>query len=275
MSRWPRLPAGWVRGATTSAVELTSGTLYLASSVISDSQGACLLIGGTSNVEVVSSTLTNCSTGIDVLATSTVLVEESIVYGHTFGDLVGASCTGVRRSAMQATCCSSNENLCVAPRFVDPGAGDYRLAADSPCVDSGSGPDEFAGAPCLDYAGRRRLLDADGDGVAQADRGAFERVAEVGLPPGSVDDLAFAGADTLVWTGDAPGTVWRVHAAGLALLGFDVSTECVGTSEQPSFVLSGETPLGPHEGRVYLVAEESEGLGSGTCAARTAPPECP
>jgi hypothetical protein len=56
------------------------------------------------------------------------------------------------------------------PLFVNPGGGDFRLAAGSPATDSGV--DAGYG---MDRDGRAVPLDGNGDGVAVADRGAFER----------------------------------------------------------------------------------------------------
>ena len=55
------------------------------------------------------------------------------------------------------------------PLFINPGAGDFHLAAGSPAVDSGI--DTGYGA---DLEGRGVPRDGNGDGVAIPDRGAFE-----------------------------------------------------------------------------------------------------
>jgi len=66
-------------------------------------------------------------------------------------------------------------NLDADPRFVDPRAGDYRLAADSPCIDAGDGS---AGGG-LDLDGHLRGYDArfapnTGSGPPWVDMGAHE-----------------------------------------------------------------------------------------------------
>jgi len=61
----------------------------------------------------------------------------------------------------------------VDPRFVSPETGDYRLRADSPCIDAGTNslPVPLA---ATDLAGAARLVDFDGDGIAEVDMGAYE-----------------------------------------------------------------------------------------------------
>jgi hypothetical protein len=66
------------------------------------------------------------------------------------------------------------------PRFVSPETGDYHLRADSPCIDAGSSslPVRLA---ATDLAGTARLVDFDGDGVAQVDMGAYELSSSDGM----------------------------------------------------------------------------------------------
>jgi predicted outer membrane repeat protein len=61
----------------------------------------------------------------------------------------------------------------VDPCFVSPGNGDYRLQADSPCIDAGY-VDLPVSLPLVDLGSTNRLVDFDGDGVAQVDLGAYE-----------------------------------------------------------------------------------------------------
>jgi len=61
-------------------------------------------------------------------------------------------------------------NITNDPQFVDAVAGDYRLGAESPCIDAGM---ELAGVTS-DFTGLPRPLDGDYDGEARWDMGAFE-----------------------------------------------------------------------------------------------------
>ena len=69
---------------------------------------------------------------------------------------------------------------------VDPLGGDFRLAAGSPCIDTGD--PAFVPAPCADLDGRLRVWDGDGNGSRFVDMGAYE----FGSPP--MGDLNCDGA---------------------------------------------------------------------------------
>ncbi len=58
------------------------------------------------------------------------------------------------------------------PLFVNPAGGDYRLQADSPCIDSGS--NELALGIPTDLDGNTRIMDGDSDRVSTVDMGAYE-----------------------------------------------------------------------------------------------------
>lgn len=62
-------------------------------------------------------------------------------------------------------------NLALDPRFVDPAAGDWRLAFDSPCIDAG---DPAWPADSTDVAGVPRPVDGDLDRDPRDDIGAHE-----------------------------------------------------------------------------------------------------
>jgi len=57
------------------------------------------------------------------------------------------------------------------PKLFDTDAGDFRLEAGSPCIDSARAAD----APPKDIEGKTRPLDGDGDGTKADDMGAWER----------------------------------------------------------------------------------------------------
>jgi hypothetical protein len=84
------------------------------------------------------------------------LVPDSVAYSHmNDGRFVG-----------------SDGNIYESPGFADPGSGDYRLQADSPCVDTGDPSGTGVGPKDLDNG--MRVWDGDDDLVAVVDRGAWE-----------------------------------------------------------------------------------------------------
>ncbi|MHB8706698.1 MAG: cell wall-binding repeat-containing protein [Coriobacteriia bacterium] len=109
------------------------------------------------------------------------------------------------------------------PMFADAAEGDYRLSADSPCVDAGS---ELAGdAPDHDLEGVDRPLDGDEDEDAAWDMGAFEYVSYAsGRIAGenrfetsvAIAEEHFTSADTVVL---ATGRAFADGLAGSGLAG--------------------------------------------------------
>ena len=94
--------------------------------------------------------------------------------------------------------CGSNGNIWGNPLFTDPDNGDFRIAANSPCVDAGDG----SVAPELDYWGQPRMdvkAVADtgtpnSDGVCP-DIGIYEVPGAAAVP---LSDLAVVGGPTAV-----------------------------------------------------------------------------
>lgn len=73
---------------------------------------------------------------------------------------------------------SGTGNINQDPKFVDPGANDFHLMADSPCIDVGNDtPTHFFGynvLPATDYDGNPRIMDGNKDEIAKVDMGAYE-----------------------------------------------------------------------------------------------------
>ena len=94
---------------------------------------------------------------------------------------------------------TSNGNIWGDPLFVDPDNGDFRIAANSPCVDAGDG----AVAPGLDYWGQprmdvKRVKDTgvpNGDGVCP-DIGIYEMPGTANVPLPDLAVLCVATAPT-------------------------------------------------------------------------------
>jgi len=62
-------------------------------------------------------------------------------------------------------------NISLDPAFVDPAAGDLRLAPGSPCIDTG---DNGSVTTPYDLDDRPRIVDGNSDGTAVVDMGAYE-----------------------------------------------------------------------------------------------------
>ena len=113
--------------------------------------------------------------GIDVFIGR---VQNCILYDNTAPDS-----PNYRYTSQITNCCLSPRTVwqpgCVdgPPGFINPGAGDFRLRRDSPCVNAGTNQPWMTGA--VDLGGHRRIS----DGVA--DIGAYEQVVRYVAKSGS------------------------------------------------------------------------------------------
>jgi hypothetical protein len=182
------------------------------------------------------------------------------------------------------------------PRFVDRISGNYRLAPDSPAIDSGNGEH----APLeTDLDGAPRVQDGHGTGTAAVDIGAYEyspdldadgrpdwsdpdddgdgvpdtgdcapRDAGVSSPPLEVQGVRLAGGPsvTIDWNPQESGTRFDIAAGAAAALledgGFP-RAECRAEGHGPPPWTDGEPGPVPGDARYYLLcAENACGTGS-------------
>jgi hypothetical protein len=159
--------------------------------------------------------------------------------------------------------------------FADPVVENYRLHAVSPLLDHGPDPGAFDGTPCTDLDGGPRLRDHDGDGWAQTDPGAYERVNEVVAPP-EVHGLVWMTGSELRWTPVEGAPEYHLYRAPLDTLvfsSFGVCADGLDAVRSDASMTDDEVPP-PGEGFYYQVTtEDGSGaestLGVGTCAERT------
>lgn len=73
---------------------------------------------------------------------------------------------------------SGTGNINLDPKFVDPGANNFQLTANSPCIDVGNNTPthffEWNVLPATDYDGNPRIMDGNKDENARVDMGAYE-----------------------------------------------------------------------------------------------------
>jgi hypothetical protein len=275
------LDRSWVRDATTVGVESFGGRVEIASSLVTDSGPGCVRIrsGGTAVIDF--ATITACGVGIDLenFDANALSLRRSIIYGNSSNDLQGVDCSQMARSATESECCGQNGNLCVDPGFLDPSARDYRLPVDSPCVGAALEPADFDGRPCKDFAGLPRLMDADLDGVARGDIGAFEFDATSGLTPGTIQGVRFSDVDTLIWDVESAAASYNVHSAMLSDLDYFAPWTCAGSATATTFTLAPDDPP-PGDGTAFVVEGQAAGgqrgpWARGSCAERSNDPTCP
>ncbi len=147
------------------------------------------------------------------------------------------------------------------PRFVAPGAGDFRLLADSPAIDSGDSA--APGWPATDAAGNNRFDDPatanTGVGpVPYTDRGALEYYADGILAVGSGPDVAGARVSPNPLRAGALLT-FSTRAPGL----LDVAIHDVGGRLVRRVAADVQAPAGIHVVRLDGRGDDGRPLPSG------------
>ena len=88
------------------------------------------------------------------------------------------------------------------PKFVDYAAGDYRLRADSPCIDAGTNSRAWW-AQIPEGSALVNPIDGNRDGYARCDMGAFEYSPVPAMPSGLTATAAATNRIELAWADNA------------------------------------------------------------------------
>ena len=112
----------------------------------------------------------------------------------------------------------SPKNITQDPAFLNLAAGDYHLAAGSPCIDAGT----RTNAPSVDFDGIPRPLDGKNSGVAAYDMGCYEYVN----PLADTDHDGWKDVDELAhgWSPVDPAVPLFIQAMSLQSAGAVVVT---------------------------------------------------
>jgi hypothetical protein len=119
--------------ASDSDVEIANNT------IVGDSSGEGIYVSDIDNgvLQLTNNIVTDHATGITGQASASVTLSHNDVWNNTTNyDVVSPG----------------SSDISADPQFVNPGHGDYHLAADSPCIDAGTGVDGLY----FDYDGDRR-----------------------------------------------------------------------------------------------------------------------
>jgi hypothetical protein len=270
----------WLFNLTGAALEVAGGSAT-ADSVLVTGCGTGIYVGNTSMADLRFVTITACGTGVEQAPTALdgLSITASIVYDNSVAELVNVPCSSVSYTDTDPDCCGENGNLCASPLFQAPAQGNYELLLESPCIEAGFDPATFGGVPVKDFNGVPRLMDADYEGLAHPDCGAFEADFSDARKPGEVPGLVFDDGTRLVWGDASSASGYAVYRGLMSTLGYDYQLECRGETEGNEFVTESTAPL-PGEGYIYLVSafhkSGNEGsLGFGTAAERSNFAACP
>ena len=148
---------GAVHVVSASDVRITDNTFFDSFGVQLAADAAAL---------IANNALVHGLRGVELAMGATAEIRNNDVYDNHFGIIGFASdYVGLDNQTGVAG------NVSVAPSFVDPDGGDFRLRLVSPLIDVGSNPDVSLAA---DLDGSTRIVDGDGDSNAVVDIGAEE-----------------------------------------------------------------------------------------------------
>jgi len=148
-----------------------------------------------------------------------------------------------------ATPVLSSTNTELDPLLVNPSNGDFSLAANSPCIDSGS----LLTPPTMmnDYFGNNRAVDSDENGSAIVDRGAIETtdlwLAASNFTQGQTASISVTTTSPGTWAGGALFMslgASQLYVPSIGLAGLDLgATSSVTLNPGAQFAFS--VPINP------------------------------
>ena len=197
---------------------------------------------------------TSDSGGIDLLGLNTT-VPNNIFFLNTDGSCGGPGgepCNDNCGGFDALLCTEELTNLFEDPLLVDPVAGDLRLRAGSPAIDSA----RVAGSPDDDFRGQRRPLDGDGDLQAAPDRGAYE------YDRNDVLGLRFLTSETLTWGAASGASSYHIYNGRLTALmagGLDVCRDSDDGNRADLLFTEMQSP-DPGDGVAYAVTAVIDGV---------------
>jgi hypothetical protein len=144
-------------GAKGAGIHIDTGSAPdIVNNTIVGNGGEGLHIDAYAQAGVTNTILVSNTVGLRALVPSAPSADYNLVWGNGGGNYIGLP--------------PGSHDLSANPRFVNPGAGDYYLAGDSPAIDSGLN----SAAPGSDYDGFVRPLVGRCNGQQISDIGAYE-----------------------------------------------------------------------------------------------------
>ncbi|HEX4823004.1 MAG TPA: thrombospondin type 3 repeat-containing protein [Candidatus Polarisedimenticolaceae bacterium] len=243
--------------------------------VIATSRSSGIILQPSGSLTLANSTIASqLNAGIDNSAGRPVTITSSIIFANQGGDLLNVDCANISWSDIGSQNCTASGNRQVDPGF--EGFGNWRLTASSPLLDFGPDPSTFTGTPCTDLDGTPRLKDADGDGFANMDPGAYERQQNP-LTPAEVTGLLWSSKTLLTWN-SVPGTgtyhVYRDLRSNLSYGNFGVCRDDLDPIRTDTQLADSSTPASG-QCFVYLIASDGGTLGNAHCMERSNFTPCP
>jgi len=160
---------------TGNTVVNSGASVSVTNSIFSGASQNAIDIKAGSSITLGNVTITRNETGIHADANSSVLINNSIIWGNTTLDVDGIPPSVVTYSLIgNPEFASTGGNIMANPQFENPASGNYHLHLDSPAIDAGDPASDYSREP-VSVTGRINMgaygntpeaaADSDGDGI--------------------------------------------------------------------------------------------------------------